>query len=353
VKIVPPITITDAMLVSSNVDDGPAPDYNAGTTYAAGDVVTYGGTLLRLQYASIQDGNSGHTPGDPASEDWWRAIAYAAEQWDAGTTYAAEDGAQIDDTDVHQLWWSVVDDNLGNDPTIDAGDHWLLMQPTNRWVMFDLALGFGTGNVRMATRWGEIIDVTLAPDAELDTVVAFVLLGGSVRVSVADTGYDRTITLTGEAGRVKWQIDTAPHMHKVIFDDVDFTAGSEIRIRIENPGGIAACAELVLGLAIEAGGTIAGSRVGIQDYSRIAPDEFGTFQVTRRPWHQRGSFEVMVENEDVDPFLELLTLKRGAPVLFVGDPDRRSTIIFGIVRNFETVLAYPNQSLMSLDLESV
>jgi hypothetical protein len=357
VLIVPPITITDAMLVSSNVSEGPAADYGAGTTYAAGDVVS-GVTAnpLKVQYASLQSSNTGHTPGASGSETWWRVIGYAADPYDAGTTYPAGEsggGAQIDGDDVHQLWWSAVDDNIGNDPTADAGDHWLLMSPTNRWAMHDLALGFGTGNVRVATRWGELIDNTYEIDEALDSVCAFVLQGASVRVSVAARSYDRTITIEGDPGRVKWQIDDAPHMHKVIFDDVVFTPGDQIRVRIANAGGIAVCAELVFGLAIDAGGTRWGGRVGIQDYSIIAPDDFGTFQVTKRPWHQRFSGELLVAADDLDPMVELLTLKRGSPLLFIGDDDYRSTIIFGIVKSFEDTITWPDLTVMALDLESV
>lgn len=352
-KIVPPITITDAMLVSTNVSEGPAADYNAGTTYASGDVVSHGGTLLQLQWASLQDGNTGNEPGVSGSEAWWRSIGQAADEYSDVTTYAAEDGAQIDGDDVHQLWWSVVDDNLDNDPTIDAGDHWLLQSATNAWAMHDLALGFGTGNVRVATRWGELIDRTYEIPFALDTVCAFVLQGASVQVTVAARSYDETITIEGDAGRVKWQIDDVPHMHKVLFENVDFEPGDQIRVRIANPGGVAVCAELVFGLAIDAGGTRWGGRVGIQDYSIIAPDDFGIFQVTKRPWHQRFSGELLVAADDLDPMVELLTLKRGSPLLFIGDDDYRSTIILGIVRSFEDTITWPDLTVMSLDLESV
>jgi hypothetical protein len=43
-------------------------------------------------------------------------MTYAALPYSALTTYTAGNGAQIDGVDVHQLWWSVVDDNLANDP---------------------------------------------------------------------------------------------------------------------------------------------------------------------------------------------------------------------------------------------
>jgi hypothetical protein len=118
VKIVPPITITDAMLISSNVSEGPAADYNAGTTYAAGDVVS-GATAnsLKYQWASLQNGNIGHTPGVSGRRPGGGpSPTRRAIRRGTSPTVGAGDGAQIDGDDVHQLWWSVVDDNLGNAP---------------------------------------------------------------------------------------------------------------------------------------------------------------------------------------------------------------------------------------------
>jgi hypothetical protein len=357
VKIVPPITITDAMLVSSNVSEGPAPDYNAGTTYAAGDVVS-GATAnpLKYQWASLQNGNIGHTPGVSGSATWWRAIAYAGEQYDAGVTYPVGEsggGAQIDGDDVHQLWWSVVDDNTGNSPPADAGNHWLLMSATNRWAMFDQGLGFGSGNARIATRWGNLIDVTLEPDADVDTVCAWVIDADSVRVSVAATGYDETITLGGTAAEIKWQLDGVARLRPVTFEDVDCSAGDQIRIRIIKTGGVAVCAELNLGLGIEAGATLAPANVGMKDYSVIQTDGFGAFQVNKRAWHRRGSFQVRVASDEVDVCMDLLTQWRARPMLFLGASMYGATAVFGFFRSFDVVITFPGWTTLQIDLESI
>ena len=351
-KIAPPITITDAMLVSSNVSEGPATAWNSGTTYAAGDVVSQvTSASLKIQYASLQSSNTNHDP--EASTGWWQAIAYAAEPYDAGTEYAASDGAQIDGDDVHQLWWSVVDENEGNDPTADAGDHWLLMQATNRWAMFDGGLGFGSGNARIATRWGNLIDVTLEPDQDVDTVCAWVIDADSVRVSVAATGYDETITLGGTAAEIKWQLDGVARLRPVTFEDVDCSAGDQIRIRIIKTGGVAVCAEVNLGLAIEAGATLAPANVGIKDYSVIQTDDFGTFQINKRAWHRRGSFQVRVAEDEVDVCMDLLTQWRARPMLFLGATMYGATAVFGFFRSFDVVITFPGWTTLQIDLESI
>jgi len=352
VKIVPPITVTDAMLISSNVSAGPATDWNSGTTYAAGDVVSQvTANSLKIQYASLQGSNTNHDP--ESSSGWWRAIAYAADAYSSGTTYAASDGAQIDTTDTHQLWWSTVDDNLANDPTADAGDHWLLMQATNRWAMFDGGLGFGSGNARIATRWGNLIDVVLEPDADVDTVCAWVIDADSVRVSVAATGYDETITLGGTAAEIKWQLDGVARLRPVTFEDVECSAGDQIRIRIIKTGGVAVCAEVNLGLAIEAGATLAPANVGIKDYSVIQTDDFGTFQINKRAWHRRGSFQVRVAEDEVDTCMDLLTQWRARPMLFIGASMYGASAVFGFFRSFDVVITFPGWTTLQIDLESI
>lgn len=361
-KIIPPITVTDATLISTNVSENAPTAYSAGTTYAAGDMVSYNGgsSLLLDQWASAQSSNTGHTPG-VSGEEWWVYCGQAAAAYDAGTTYAAGDGAQIDAGGVHQMWWSVVDDNTGNAPQADAGDHWLNMGATNRWAMFDLALGFSTINstlTRIATRWGEKIDVTLEPAALMDTVVAWVIDADSVQVTVTDAGsvviYDETITLTGDAALEKWQLDGVPYLRPVSFEGVTFTAGSQVRVQIFKPGGVAICAELILGMAIDAGPTLAPATVGIQDYSVIQADEFGTFSVTPRAWHRKGSFTVLLAEDDVDPCMEMLTRFRGRPLQFIAVSQyRRAVVIFGFLRSFEQTLTFPDATALTIDLESI
>lgn len=66
-KIIPPIPVTDAILVSSTVAEDDAPAYSAATTYAAGDKVISSHRV----YESAQAANTGHSVLDPT---WWTDI---------------------------------------------------------------------------------------------------------------------------------------------------------------------------------------------------------------------------------------------------------------------------------------
>jgi hypothetical protein len=77
-NVIPPLSITDALLTSSTVAEPDTGEvvYNAGTTYAISNVVI--STTTHLKYTSLQGGNIGHPlsaaieQGDvPTVTDWW------------------------------------------------------------------------------------------------------------------------------------------------------------------------------------------------------------------------------------------------------------------------------------------
>ena len=98
----------DAFLEADSQSQGA---WASGTTYAAGDVITYSGVI----YKSLVDGNVGNQP-DVTS---W-AGKTAAGAWASGTTYAAGDGAVYGTG--NQLYVSLVDSNVGNQPDTSPTD---------------------------------------------------------------------------------------------------------------------------------------------------------------------------------------------------------------------------------------
>lgn len=71
--IIRPVPITDAMLVYTDIPENDYSAYNAGTTYATGNVVIVTDTGIHKAYESLKDGNTGHYPPENASgaDPWW------------------------------------------------------------------------------------------------------------------------------------------------------------------------------------------------------------------------------------------------------------------------------------------
>src|SRR3546814_4849622 len=74
-------------------------------------------------------------------------------------------------------------DNAGNDPAGAGASSWIDIAPTNRWAMFDQALGSVTTDT-------SVITVTIAPAADIDAVALLDIDALAVRVEAP--GYDQT-----------------------------------------------------------------------------------------------------------------------------------------------------------------
>jgi len=73
-KVIKSISMTDAMLVGTNVPENEHPTYNAGATYASGARVI----LNHKIYESVQDGNTGK---DPLTTDGWWSRVSPTNRW--------------------------------------------------------------------------------------------------------------------------------------------------------------------------------------------------------------------------------------------------------------------------------
>lgn len=95
--------------------------------------------------------------------------------WSSGTTYGL--GARVIKTSTHRIYESLIAGNIGNDPAATGSTQWLDVGPTNRWGMLDGAAGSAT----LAT--GSIV-VVIKPGM-VDTIAVLDAIAETVRVEVA------------------------------------------------------------------------------------------------------------------------------------------------------------------------
>jgi hypothetical protein len=72
-KVIPPLSITDSNLTSSNVTEADHAAYVAGTTYAIGNRVIITTPNVHKIYESLQAGNIGHD--HLPSPTWWIEVS--------------------------------------------------------------------------------------------------------------------------------------------------------------------------------------------------------------------------------------------------------------------------------------
>lgn len=273
--------------------------------------------------------------------------------WSGVTAYAA--AARCISAVTHRIYESVADGNLNNDPTSDDGTHWTDVGPTNRWAMFDGAVG-------SVSEAAASIAVTLTPGQIIDSLALLDVTGASVEVEMLDQAggsvvHAQTIDITGGAEIDDWW----GYFTEPFGDPVPYVAitglpayyTGELTVSVTGSGTVG-IGTLVVGRATDLGEVERlGSRVGIVDYSRKATDEFGVTTVTERGYAKRAQVDILVANTRVDAIARALAAVRAIPVIWLSNQGLDALVIYGWIRDWGIVVAYLDHSELQLEIEGL
>ncbi|MBT2242691.1 hypothetical protein JQK15_03995 [Sphingobium sp. BHU LFT2] len=285
------------------VDDGSDPTPDARTS-----------TLRLLQPLTIDD------------DMLWASTVVEDDYpaWAAGTAYPL--GARVLLGNTHRIYESAIDDNLGNDPV--SSGQWLDIAPTNRWAMFDQALG-------SLTEADDDMIITLKPDRPINAVALLDVTADSVRVH--GVGYDRTLSPASVPGAVT-------------FLDLPANDGA-LSITIAGTGTVSV-GTLLIGNLLGLGITEASPTAAITDYSRKETDDFGEVTVVQRAWAKRMEVRGLIDTGAVDTVAGRLANVRATPSLWIGDASLESLAVYGFFKDFSIEIA-ENVSTLSLSIEGL
>ena len=296
-KVLAPITVTDAILTSSTLAETEYAAWSSATTYAAAARVIY----QHVVYESLQASNLNKTPDAAASATWWVAVG-----------------------------------------------------PTNRWAMFD-------GAVNTPSTSASNLVVVLTPGVVVDAVAVVAGVGGSVRVQMADGAasvYDVTQSLDSTPIE-DWsdyffadQVLTA----ELVFDGLPRYRSGVITVTVTPSGGVAQVGALVLGRMHPLGRTTANASAGITDYSRKETDTFGTTSLLQRSYAKRAQVRVVQNTREVRRVQQLLAGLRTTPAVWVGEADTdlfAALVVYGWFRSFALDIPGSTLSYCSLEIEGL
>jgi len=296
-------TLTVEGLVETETveDDGgdPAPDGESSS-------------LLLLHPVAIGDGEL--TDSSVPETDW--------PQWSAEATYDL--GDRVIKTATHRIYESATDGNTGHDPEAATGE-WIDVGPTNRWAMFDQALGTAT------TATGSIA-VVIDPGA-VGAVALLDVTGSTVRVQT--TGYDKT---------------KAAGPGAVTFLDLP-GAGDPITVTVLGAGEVAV-GTLLAGALLPLGSTEANPTAALTDYSRKEADDFGEIEVVERAWAKRMTARARIRTEAIDQVANRIAAVRATPALWIGKDGLDSLTIYGFFKDFSIETSEP-LSTLNLQVEGL
>lgn len=296
-KVIKPLVVNDAMLISTDVLETDYAAWSSATTYALGDRVIV--VADHSVYESLQATNINHTPS--TSPTWWIKVS-----------------------------------------------------PTNRWKMFDTSNSTQTVKANSMT-------YTLKPGSAITAFGVLNLTAAtSIRVRLVDTTYgtvyDKTTDLSALPEIADWWnwffgLRKAPGLN--VLTDLPAFPNAELIVDITG-GSSLAVGVMIFGQAVSIGtGIEYGARVGIQDYSRKETNDFGDFVLVQRAFAKRANFDMKLRKESTDSVQSLLTSLRAVPCLWIGSSMYESTIIYGFYRDFDISISYPTYSDCSIEIEGL
>lgn len=243
-----------------------------------------------------------------------------AAEWSGSVGYGK--GARVIRASTHRVYESLITGNVGRAPESEPA-WWLDVGPTNRWAMFDQALGTAT------TRNGGV-EVTLN-GGTANAVSLIHLVGDTVRVRA--NGYDQTqpvrpgaITFTGLPG------------------------SGQVTVTVS--GAQAAVGTLLIGRMVGLGVTEAAPTAGITDFSRKVTDDFGAVAVVERGYSKRMTARALIRSDAVDVVADRLASVRARPSLWIGQSGVDAITVYGFVKDFEIEVG-TSASKLSLTVEGL
>jgi len=275
-------------------------------------------------------------------------------EWAVGTTYAT--GNKVIVLSNHSVYESLVDSNTGNNPVTDDGTNWLRLGATNRWKAFDQKIGDRVTNTT------SIQYVLSDPDSNITAIAIFGLDGISANVTVTDDDegevYNETISLIDNRNIVDWYtyfFEEQVQRQEAQFLNVPPYLGSDVQVTVTaNTGETAELGQLVLGFLSDIGLTTYGTAISIEDFSRKETDAFGNFIVVERAFAQLADFDVRFPTANARKIQRTLAQFRATPIVYIGSDDvSYGTTIYGFYRRFDLTLETPSLSFGAIEVEGL
>ena len=269
-----------------------------------------------------------------------------AAAWSSGTTYA------LDATVIksHRIWRSLQASNTNHDPATSP-TWWLDTGPTNRWAMFDNKVG-------TASTASNSISVVMTP-GRIDSLTLLELEAASVSLTIvagSETVFSKTADLIDESSITDWYsyfFEPVVGLSYLVITDLPVYGEGVLTITISRPSGTVSCGVCVVGLMSEIGQVQYSPSIGINDYSRKETDAFGNTALVQRSFSKRLQARLVMNNNEVDRIVSVLSSIRATPVVWVGSESYNALVVYGFYRDFSVDIAYPTVSYCSLTLEGM
>lgn len=285
--------------------------------------------------------------------------------WSAVTTYAR--GAYCISTATHTVYRSLTNSNLNKDPDLEqvaladpliddpVPVNWQVISATNRWKLFDQ-------KPSVQAAYPNTIAVTLAPAEFVDSVAGFGIIANTVTVTMVDgvtTVYSRTLNLQDETVVIDWLsyfFEEIVSRDEFLFLDMPLYRDADTTITLTRTGETVSAGQLLIGKTSTIGQTtIGGTEFSGIDFSYVDQDEFGDLTTVVRAATRATNFDIFVENERL-LYMDLIMrrLRGGQPAVWIGDDDAlKAGINFGFWRGYRNIYKSADYSIINVQIQGI
>lgn len=301
-RVIPPITITDAMLTSSTVAEP-----------AAGETV-----------------------------------------WSAATPYTV--GQQAIRTSTHRIYQRLVAGTTATAPEVDFAN-WLDVGPTNRWAMFDTLRNSATTAATSMT-------IVITPGRRIDSIALMGLVGESVTVSMTSVPLGTVYTTTENLilrNTVSWSgyfFSSFAYAGSTVRFDLPSFTNAVITVTVSRASGNVALGALVIGQQFDLGRVLSQARSDALNFSTVTRDNFGGAILVPRRTVPKTDQQIVTQPARIDKVREIRTALNAVPAVWSGMDDKvsnphfESLLILGIYKEFSITLDASITNI-SLSLEEI
>ena len=281
-SVLVPVTLTDAMVVSSTIAETDYTAYNAATTYSLGQ----------------------------------RCIS----------------------TVTHRIYESAIASNLNNDPTLIENRsgttiEWLDIGPTNKWAMFD-----SVNNTQSSAT--SPITVVITPGV-INSLYLGNLDATSIQISIKDAPAG---TVVYDSGIIYLDNSAPPDYYEYFFDPIKDLKNylitnlapystAEITVTISKNVTNAKCGILTVGTLNSLGRTVLGAVAKPKTYSYINTDSFGNTTIVRRKATTDMTASCVVDVESASATLAIVQSVLDVPCVWIANDTcelYNGLIVFGL-----------------------
>jgi hypothetical protein len=246
------------------------------------------------------------------------------------------------------IYQSAVAGNLGNNPPTSP-DKWGAVSSINKLKMFDRAVSTQTVNA-------DTIDVTITPGQGVGLVS--LLNMDAARVTVEQTDPVEGLVFTSGAIDLTEDVSSwseylyAPIVRRrsLLVPVLPTYRNATIRILIDNTGGTAKCGVCIVGPSVDPGAAEYGASDGIEDYSIVAPDRWGTRDIVERDYADDAEMTIWVPAARSEQFRRILAERRAKPTLFVLADHRPDAQYYGLP-SFRRTFRVRNHDIFALTVK--